>query len=327
MDPGETATELAAELWRETAVNISKRGVNTAHALLRQQAITPYKGRTEAPPKVRGDATHWIDAEMRKAMNTFVDEATNGTAIYVGEEENVPHNLKHGDYLARTDELDGTTNSLTLFSAFAIVVFIERVRRNEESVTHVAGAIAAATGEITSWSRDQDGKSNVLIEWPVPFSWEQPNGGDPAAVPAPFRLQLDKDQEAQRSPALREGLVNRIAVNAAHPARRALLERTMGKALAEDPNLWVSNSAGNPLAAPLLAGELSAIYEPKSLQLHDAAFLVPLYLAGGKIRSPRGDHVDVIGHFEELGSSRTIGPFVAGASAEAVNRVISALND
>lgn len=327
METGETATKIAAEVWREIAVKISKRGVNQAHALLRQHAITPYQGRTEAPRKLRGDQTHWIDAEMRRAMEAFVREETNDTARYVGEEQTVPQNLRHGDFLARTDELDGTTNSLTLFSAFAIVVFIERVRRNEEGVTHVAGAIAAATGEITSWFRDQGGKNSVVIEWPIPFSWGgAPNGEDPVPESSvPFRLELNRDEDEERTSALRPGLANRLAVNSAHPARRAILEATMGETLAEDPGLWVSNCAGNPLVAPLLAGDLSVIYEPKALQLHDAAFLVPLYLAGGKIRSPHGDLVDVIAHFEEFGSSRTIGPFVAGSNADAVDRVISAI--
>jgi hypothetical protein len=328
MNTAETETELGAEIWRETAVRISKRGINRAHALLRQQAIAPFKGRTEAPVKARGDATHWIDAEMRKSMRVFVEEVTGGKAIYVGEEENVPHNLTHRDILARTDELDGTTNCLTLFSAFAIVVFIERVRRQEESVSHVAGAIAAATGEVTSWSRDQHGEGKVMIEWPTSFSWGGEDGGQADVVPAvPFQLELNKDPDAEPSPALRPGLPNRIAVNAAHASRRTLLNGAMGKALAEDAELWVANHAGNPLVAPLLGGELSAIYEPKALQLHDAAYLIPLYLAGGKIRSPEGAYVDVLGHFEELGSSRTIGPFIAGTSKAAVDRVISALNE
>jgi hypothetical protein len=324
----ETATDIRAEVWREIAVTISKRGVNAAHALLRQHAIAPYRGRTEAPKKNRGDATHWIDAEMRSRMSEIVRDATKDGAVYVGEEENIPLNLSHGDFLARTDELDGTTNALTLFSAFAIVVFIERVRRNEESVSHVAGAIAAATGEVTSWSREQSGRDNVVIEWPAPFSWgEQTQGGDsdePVAA-TPYRLELDCDKDSQAAPEMKPGKPGRIGVNANRHDRRTLLGKAMGKALEDDGDLWVSNCAGNPLIAPLLAGELSAIYEPKALQLHDAAFLVPLYLAGGEIWSPHGSQVDVLRHFERLDSRREIGPFVAGTTKRAVDRVLDAL--
>ncbi len=326
----ETEAFLAADLWRRVSSDIAKRGLNHAHALLRQNAISPFRGHTEAPQKARGDATHWIDAEMRRAMALFVSEATNGEALYVGEEEKVPVNLKRGDLLARTDELDGTTNSLTLFGGYAIVVFIERVRKDEESVVHVAGAIAAATGEVTSWSRDA-GDSVVEIEWPKPLSWgesgdstrfDEPNGTEGENT---FTLTLRRDRDDQRAQGLRPGSQNRIAANAAHRDRRALVTSALGNLLDGDENYWMSNGAGNPLVAPLLAGELAAIYEPKSLELHDAAFLVPLYLAGGNIRYLEGGNLDVVAHFEELGSQRTIGPFVAGASGTAVERLIRAI--
>jgi len=327
MGAEETKTDIAAELWRETAVTVAKQGLNAARALLRQHAIEPYQGWTEAPRKDRGDQTHWIDAEMRDVMSRLVAEASGGGAIHVGEEEQIPMNMVGGEVLARTDELDGTTNALTLFSSFAIVVFIERVRSNRESVTHVAGAIAAATGEVTSWSREQGGKNKVLIEWPAPFSWEDEGGGesDATGVVVPKQLLLESDHETEVAAALRPGTLGRLASNASRHDRRLLIGEAMGRALRQEDDLWLSNAGGNPVIAPLLAGELSAVYEPKSLELHDAAYIVPLYLAGGEIWSPHGNRIDVLRQFQKLGSRREIGPFVAGTSTEAVDRILEAL--
>jgi hypothetical protein len=90
-------------------------------------------------------------------------------------------------------------------------------------------------------------------------------------------------------------------------------------------DFWLVNTAGNPIVAPLLCGELGAVYEPKALQLHDAAYLVPLAMAGGRVTTPTGAALDVFGHFSELGSERTIGPFIAAPGRAGIEYVLHAL--
>jgi fructose-1,6-bisphosphatase/inositol monophosphatase family enzyme len=200
--------------------------------------------------------------------------------------------------IARADPVDGTTNAVTTFSGFAVVLFFEIIGRTGQHVVHLAGAIGSASGMVVSW----DARDEL-----VSVTWDE------------RELLLKRDVDDLRAAAVKQGDEMSIASNAAKPARRRLLNKYFDFT---DEETWLVTQAGNPIIGPLLLGQLGAVIEPRPVKLHDAAYLVPLHLAGGVVRSLDNQPLGLDEYFSRLASrEREVPPFVAAADAAAADRI------
>ncbi len=274
----------------------------------------------------RGYPPGKIDAVMDRFIAGRVN-AKVPSATYMSEESTVNLAPEMGDIIAWCDPLDGTTNALTVLSDYAIVLFFEEYRsvgpEHRSGFDHLGGAIASSDGTVVSWQQYQN-SGEVWVDWASDF-W--PAATDtPAAEslldidpkPVPFSVQVGIDVPIRP----RQGKSNRIASVAAPATHRNELDEIYDLTLVESggngdtkrtsEDRWLSTLGGNPCIAPLLLGQLGAIIEPTMVDKHDAIYLVPLTLAGGKVidlQSRKGIRpLDVFTMMEPGG---TIEPFIA----------------
>jgi fructose-1,6-bisphosphatase/inositol monophosphatase family enzyme len=266
-----------------------------------------------------GTAAHPYDVEMDEALRSLV-YAQDPTAVFTGEESDAGANLRARKIFVRCDAIDGTTNMLAIDTGYAIVVFYERVRSDGRGISHLAGAIYQGNGVIVAWCRHgATGTVHVLYPAAPTYDFEPQTTvipGRKATTEAglkPRRVTLRRGRDGAPSRRLRAGDSKKIAAVAASEERSGLVRLLYDFS---DPDVTFYNFAGNPLAEPLLLGDLGAIIEVKSPQLHDCAYLMPLRIAGGQVLDHDGRPIDVFETFERIGTDRRMEPFVATASLE-----------
>jgi hypothetical protein len=331
--------------YRIAALTIVKDALNYARREIQRQLIKgagdPVAFAAKGPPE--GYPATRLDSQMNRRIQQHVGRRTP-RATYWSEENRSNVFPEDGDVFAWCDPLDGTTNAFTVFGGYAVVLFYEVYR--DQGFEHLAGAIASSSGEIVSWQKF-GGSGEVWIDWPSDFVWPSLEGG-PAhesqsesviwarevdvTDPVPKGVEIGQLRSGAgdigAEVPIQAGYKRRFASVATTVARRERLFKDFDLHSADSSSrkdrLWLSTCAGNPLIAPLLLGDLGAIIEVESVRLHDAAYLIPLLLAGGKVVNPDESELPVYrAFFEPNPEARTIGPFVAAASGEAIRELMT----
>jgi hypothetical protein len=308
----ETGSVSLGEVYQTLSRRIVKRAINRARDLLREEVRSASVGSTISHPGHRGSAADKIDADMDEVLEGLV-KTYSPNALFLSEERHRTFHPRARQIVARADPVDGTKNALRLFSAYAVAVYFERVSRDADHLTHLAGAIATAHGEVVSWCKHRHG-GEVLIEWPKTLPWDESESDqDDGVVEGDFAVHLVRENEQLHAPGLRPGVAQAVAAVATTEERRNLpLFKKLGLEQAAN-ELWVSTCGGNPMIAPLLLGDLGAIIEPKEdVSVDDALYLIPLALAGGEVMGASGESMEVFEPFRAFNEEeRRIGPFVA----------------
>ncbi|HEX6501102.1 MAG TPA: hypothetical protein VF054_19040 [Micromonosporaceae bacterium] len=329
--------EMASE-YRVAAARIVATGLNQARGEIRSQVVSGLVN----PLAFRGVSDQGgfeptkIDAMMDRVIESLVSSRMPGV-IYCSEES--PRNLypEPGDIVAWSDPLDGTTNAFTFFGGYAVVLYFDRFIHGRYD--HLAGAIASSDGTIVSWQRFHD-DGEVWIDWPDEMRWPGLKAGSEngvARTPAtpPYRVGVgrigddDPLATAGRVIPLFGGVRKRLASVASTVSRREDLDRILDLGREDGPpdrqtDMVLSTLAGNPLVSALLVGQLGAIVEPHAVKLHDAAYLIPLVLAGGVVVDLNDNEINVFRAFEQVEPARRrVGPFIAAASEESVRWLMS----
>lgn len=257
--------------------------------------------------------------------------------IYCSEES--PRNLypEPGDIVAWSDPLDGTTNAFTYFTGYAVVLYFDRFINDRYD--HLAGAIASSEGSIVSWQHFR-GDGEVWIDWPDDMRWPgltpKVENDTARAIPTPPRrvgvgrvADVDPFVTGGRVIPVFGGVPRRLASVASTASRKEDLDRILdlgrdNGAPDKQNDVVLSTLAGNPLVSALLVGQLGAIIEPHAVKLHDAAYLIPLVMAGGVVVDLDDNEINVFRAFEEVDPSRRrIGPFIAAASEKSIEWLMS----
>jgi hypothetical protein len=315
--PHETGAVELGELYQSIARRVAKRGINRARDLLREEIISGDVGGTVSHPGHRGSPADKIDADMDETLEQLI-RSNSPDAIFFSEERQRTYHPKARQIVARADPVDGTKNALRLFGSYAVAVYYERVGRNADHLTHLAGAIASSHGEVVSWCKHRHG-GEVWVEWPTSLPWDESNPSDMDELNAGnFAVQLVREEEQLRAAGLRAGDKRSGGAGGGAGGRRGepIFNRLgLGDAASDS---WVSTCGGNPMIAPLLLGDLGAIVEPKAdVSVDDALYLIPLVLAGGEAIGPSGESIEVFEPFRALNEEeRRIGPFVATVGQE-----------
>lgn len=310
--------------YRIFALRIVQDALNFARSEIRRQATTGL----EAPVAIQtheqgGFAPLKIDAQLDRRIRHNVERLTPEVSYW--SEESQPNLVQEeNEVYAWCDPLDGTVNSFTLFGLSAVVLFYDWFYRGK--VRHLAGAIAASTGEIVSWQHIDRGVGEVWVDWPSEYVWP---GESPEMDQRAFDIRTDERPTAAYGVQVGEtgdiniypGKRQRIAAVATTRERAARLAADFDLASPTDTpsgdRPWLSNLGGNPVVAPLLLGELGGVIEVKNIALHDAAYLFPLTIARGVVADLSGEAIDVFDRFHSVHPEhRRIGPFVAAASKD-----------
>jgi hypothetical protein len=275
-----------------------------------------------------------IDALMDRFISSEVAKRVPG-ATYLSEEGAVNIAPEPGEIIAWCDPLDGTTNALTVFSDFAVVLFFEQY--DGVRFEHLGGAIASSDGTVVSWQQYQ-GQGEVWVDWAGDLHWPAEDGNqsgeanlESPSASAPFIVQVGLDTQTKP----RAGVSSRVAAVAATSRHRNDLSRFYDLTLVDDGvgnddagsmgNRWLSTLGGNPCIAPLLLGELGAIIEPNYVDKHDAIYLVPLTLAGGQVIGlEKKDDIKPLSFFSENDPGHLMKPFIAFVRDEALDQLRSA---
>ncbi|WP_433532721.1 hypothetical protein ACQPYA_12265 [Micromonospora sp. CA-263727] len=320
-----------APLYRLLAAEI----VSEAFNLARNELWTQIRSGTVNPVALPGvqDQAGFAPTKIDTVMDSFiaarVAEYAPG-ATYWSEES--PRNTypQDGDIIAWADPLDGTTNTFTFFSGYAAVLYFDRFANGHYD--HLAGAIAAADGSILSWQHYR-GHGEVFVNWPSDMAWpglRSPHTADEGSPPATRTLEIIPNaapDHALQPGEVRShsGVASRIASVATTNTRfhdlNQLFDLRQDDSDDKQSRTMLATTAGNPLGAALLLGQLGAIVETRPVKLHDAAYLLPLALLGGIVVNPLDwQPIDVLQRFAQTPlHNRHIGPFVAATDIEAVN--------
>lgn len=279
MDRNELAWRVAnvcAEVVAD-ANTITRRAIRGQYVAYPTSKEVPRRGHA-------GDPTRHLDVVVDRSMQSrFVALVSalpvpDHEVVYNSEESQAPYGDQESPILGWADPVDGTTNAYTLTSGYANVMFADHYEPGEAEggeprLRHLGGAIATSHGEVVKWF--VSGSSGVVtIDW-----------RDDSIAPTSVGGPLSTVQ-------VRDGVERRVAAVATSYARRRRLAETFDFDT-PDP-YWVANGAGNPLIVPLLVGELGAVIETETVAIHDAAFLIPLVLAGGHVVSLDGEPMNPI---------------------------------
>jgi hypothetical protein len=320
-----------AAVYRMIALEIVAEALNVALRELRAQVA---EGRVNPPaissaPGQPGFEPTKIDTVMDRLIESRITALAPG-AIYCSEELRRSTFLEERQVIAWSDPLDGTTNCFTFFTGFAVVVYFDRYVNGR--LDHLAGAIASADGSVVSWQHFR-GMGEVWVDFPEELSW--PSRGIPSV---PVQGQVSTSATSiELVPASLAGSTRFAGTTVPHngvASRLASVSSTEGRfrdvgklfdiwhedATGTNDRTMLSTLAGNPLVCPLLLGQLGSVVEVRAVQLHDAAYLLPLTLLGGHVVDPvDGRQVDVLRAFSEVAPDRRrIGPFVAATSMESI---------
>jgi hypothetical protein len=329
-----------ASKYRLIALDITKRGLNLARRELRDQITSGRVNPTAM--QTSNEQAGFKPTKIDTVMDTFMSREVNsadGKVTHYSEENMKNVYPSRGDIYAWCDPLDGTTNAFTLFGAYAIVLFFDRY--NGASFDHLGGAIASFDGTVVSWEHWRNGNGEVWIDWPIDFFWPGSQDDFPSQhviqnqdrrdTEPPFGVRIastDADKNVD-SVAVYPGIAQRIGSVASTTNRRAELFHLFDLG-AEEPGLpkehrlYLSTVAGNPFIAPLLLGQLGAMVETQSPKLHDAAYLIPLLLAGGVVVDlDDSNEIQVFRKFSQPNpAERKIGPFIASADEVGIRELI-----
>lgn len=324
-----TDREILGASFQTVARRIVKRGLNDVRATLRRYQDDPGGSGTVARPASypEEEPQHWLDRQVDRVLRHYVHDV-DPAIVYESEEWDADRVPNAGDVIARADPIDGTTHARTLFGGYAVVIYFEQVDPDRAHVTNLAGAIAASTAEVVSWNSI---RGEVLVEWAANFRWKdsQPKREDKpprtltGSKPVRWKL-LNREAGERTAEALKRGDPDRVAAVANKPKRRQALRERLNL---DETDLWFANSAGNPLIAPLLLGDLGGIVEPLPIKsLHDAAYLLPLHYAGAHIRFLDDRKVPlnapdyftdfIMGKKERIEKGRQVPEFVAATSED-----------
>lgn len=334
-----------AVYYRTVAIQIVREGLNCVRTELRNQIIS---GRvnplaTQASFEQDGYSPTRIDAMMDRLIELRVRELSPG-ATYLSEENRKTVSPDPGDIYAIADPLDGTTNAFTVFGAYSVALYFDRFTGT--GFDHLGGAIASADGSIVSWQNFRNGEGEVWIDWPEELIWPttEPAGESPirhasiATTAPPLGIQVARNRRAGAAWAsrplteLHHGLSSRLAAVSYTVGRRAELDALFDlkpQPTDEETRTYISSFAGNPAITPLLVGELGAVIETRSVKLHDAAYLIPLVLAGGIVVDFTDTEINVLRSFQRHDGTdllgRQIGPFIAATDDLVLSTVLSRL--
>ncbi|MEU3455127.1 hypothetical protein ABZ671_16235 [Micromonospora sp. NPDC006766] len=334
-----------AAYYRTAAVQIVREGLNYVRTELRSQIVSGQVNplAVQADSEQDGYSPTRIDAVMDRLIEQRVRQLSPG-ATYISEENRKTVSPDPGDIYAIADPLDGTTNAFTMFGAYSVVLYFDRFTGNE--FDHLGGAIASSDGSIVSWQNFRNGEGEVWIDWPENFDWPTTDATaetdtiQPATqIPRPpLGIQVARKRRAGGSWAgrpqaeIHHGLSTRMAAVSYSTGRRADLDDHFDfKPRADDgeSRLYVSSFAGNPVIAPLLVGQLGSVVETRAVKLHDAAFLIPLVLAGGLVVDFTDTEINVLRCFQQHDGAdplaRRIGPFIAAADDTVLETVLRRL--
>ena len=315
-----------AESIRLQILTILQSALNEARANVRTQLVSgqvnPVVARARTSHDQGGFTPTKVDAHMDRYIETLVRTAWPN-AHYTSEELERTTDLDERQIVFSCDPVDGTTNAFTILGKWSIVLFADMFLNGR--LVHLAGGIAMSDGEIITWQNFQ-GRGEVWVEFPADYTW--PTVADASRQvpdrPGPFVVQLGEGVDRGPYP----GKARRFG-SVAHSVERRRLLASAFDLMAEPPGtekdaqVWLSSIGGNAIASALLLGELGASIETKAVKLIDAAYVIPLVLAGGVVvdLDDRGN-VDIWERFADTGTRR-IGPFIAAASEEAVKELVS----
>lgn len=260
-----------------------------------KELLGPYREnrrgtRTVQSPNHPGVPANRLDAVAEEAARTGLHElsASRGPAHgpnrvhYCGEESAGigTQNLHSGDFIVRTDPLDGTTNAVTILTGFASVALVDRVE--DQNVTHLAGAIVSGHIDVRWYVAERDWYADG-VDTPLEGRVFVRAPRLPGDNWAPLPLQRNKR-------------LNTLAAVAASRSRWQMCDRVAQGALADGGRFY--NLAGNPYCGSLLIGQLGGVFEPSNVTLHDSAYLIPLLLAGGSVEDLQGMRLDYLSLYE-----------------------------
>ncbi len=322
-----------ATAYRVAALDVVQGGLTYARNEIRRQLTTGLVNPSAIETQREGGyQPTLIDTQMDDWIARRVASLTP-QATYLSEETRRNIFPQQGDVYVWCDPLDGTTNAFTSLSAYAVVLMYDVFR--EGRFCNYAGAVACSHGEVVSWQKFGT-SGEVWVDWPGDWTWPTrprvTNGRSRNALrpeaEAPYSIQVGK-KGADRVP--HAGMPQRIAAVATSSRRRSTLASTFDLETETDNSesgekLWLSTLGGNPLAASLLLGELGAVIEPSRVKLHDAAYLLPLTLAGGVVVDYNNVELNLETIFGEVApQNRYVGPFVAAVDEAAITEVLDRL--
>lgn len=205
-----------------------------------------------------------------------VGEEWGGTSPY----------LEKDTIIARHDSLDGTTASRILWDMFASVVTFDQVitdpTPSTSGVRHLAGAIGLANQFVVSWahwsSRNAKGEYRSLNGEVVLH--DITSGRQHALA----QLRAARDEYT-------------VAAVAGTAERWSLFEPVASKVLRSGGKF--SNLGGTPSVLGLILGDLTSLYEPKDVTLHDSVHLIPFQLLGGSLSTADGLLLDYLSLYEK----------------------------
>jgi len=200
-------------------------------------------------PRIVGDRRHHEAGE----------EAGGGTAV-----------VRRGDFIHRTDDLDGSTNADCLLNNYSAVVGIDIVREAvgpDRRARHLVGAIALSTGITVSWINDS--------QWVPQLRQHRSHRG---------RVYFSSGTRGIPEFEIGDARWDRRARTYAGVAsKRARLDALLVAIGGADPSDVIYNVAGTPVVAALIAGALGENIEVEKVALHDSMHLIPHQLLGGEI--------------------------------------------
>ncbi|WP_158711638.1 FIG domain-containing protein [Streptomyces xylophagus] len=316
--------------YRNIAIDVVANGINKARSELRTQLLSgdvnPHA--SSAIAGQRGYPPTKIDVVMNDYLGNLV-RARVPEVQYFSEESSTNDFPTQGRLYARCDPLDGTTNAFTALGAYAVVLYFEEYKNDKYN--HLAGAIASSDGTIVSWEHFGGSIGEVWIDWPSDFNWPSLEGRDEylnnsagSGDDPGFGKQVGKPNGTP----LHGAKLRRVAVVASTVKRwrdvisRFNLTSEPDSNAPKEEQRWLSTLGGNPFVTPLLLGELGVIIEPHKIKLHDAAYLIPLTLAGGTVVDFHDIDIPVVTTaFSDPSNERGVGPFIASTNEDGIKEI------
>lgn len=237
--------------------------------------------------------------EYASLLPGYLDPGKSSLRI-IGEESGTPTQILRGTlFVARTDPLDGSTNAENTLTGFCSVVTVDLIR-DGHAPRHLAGAVLGGDFDLC-WRNDStrsrtDSNVYARLEGAV-FVRSNRLGRD--------WQQLKVEQEVK---------TNSVASVAANLRRFTAFETVRHRIFHKDGIVY--HTAGNPMWAGLLLGQLGCVVETQAVTLHDSVFLIPHMLLGGHVENARGESLDYIKLYEENATSfdpksKLVPPYVA----------------
>lgn len=297
-----------ASLYRELLVGIAREGLVKLEAAMHDQRVERSGwGPVQSAHDHVGEAAIAEDELLDSFFESRLARGGRDEAIYWGEERPAPSVIawRPGLMVFESDALDGSKPQRHLNSGYSAVLTAWRVAR-DGGLRQLSGVILDGSGTSVSWSTPE---GLVVIERP-PIS---------PAAPA-RRYELRRGDIVQGDPKV-------LACVAARHDQRYKLEQLDGDVLT---NLEATayNQAGSPSTCHLLQADLGGVFELTSTTTWDAAGLIPLELAGGRVfhldGTPRRILDEMEGLTELSAVRRRIEPYVAVSHPEALKTFLSA---